>query len=111
MLQKEIRIYKTEDGKYPFLNWIDSLKDKKTESIIWLRLERVSLVNFGDCKFIGDGIFELRVDFGPGYRVYFGNDGNQLVIILSGGDKDRQNNDIQKAKRYWQDYWRQQIER
>lgn len=91
--------------KEPFTEWLDDL-EVKAQSIVYTRLDRVALGNFGDCKSIkgSQNIFELRIDFGPGYRIYFGKDGARLVVLLIGGDKGSQSRDIAKAKRYWQSY-------
>jgi len=75
---KELREYLTFDGKCPFGDWLESLKDVKARAIIRVRLNRLRIGNFGDCKFIGEGVYELKIDFGSGYRVYFGQDGNIL---------------------------------
>ncbi|MCX5925387.1 MAG: type II toxin-antitoxin system RelE/ParE family toxin [Candidatus Dependentiae bacterium] len=93
------------NGKEPFVHWLDDL-DQKTQSIVFSRLDRLILGNFGDCKQIkdGSGVWELRIDHGPGYRIYFGKKGIQLIILLLGGDKKTQNRDIIKAKRYWLDF-------
>jgi putative addiction module killer protein len=101
---REIRRYITSDGKIPFAEWLDSLLDKKAKGKIKERLKRVSLGNLGDCKSVGEGVFELRIDYGPGYRVYFGQIGSTIVLILLGGDKSTQNQDIRKAQEYWVDY-------
>lgn len=101
---QEIRLYRTSAGQSPFREWIQGLSDLKAVDIINARITRLRLGNFGDCKSVGDGVFELRVDFGPGYRVYFGRQGSQLVILLVGGDKSTQNCDIITAKDYWDDY-------
>ncbi len=89
-------------GKEPFLEWLEE-QDLKTQSIVYTRLDRVALGNFGDCKRInnGDGIWELRIDYGSGYRIYFGKQGNSVVVLLIGGDKGSQSRDITKAKHYW----------
>lgn len=68
------------------------------------RVARLEQGNFGDCRPVGDGVSELRMFFGPGYRVYFGEYGNAIVVLLCGGDKDSQDRDIEEAKRYWQEY-------
>jgi len=68
------------------------------------RLYRIESGNYGDCKNLGDGVNELRFFFGAGYRVYFGEDGDTIVILLCGGDKDSQRKDIEKAKVYWKEY-------
>lgn len=69
-----------------------------------MRINRLRLGNFGDHKVVGDGVFELRIDYGPGYRVYFARDGAEIVILLIGGDKRTQDRDIETAKEYWADY-------
>lgn len=99
----EIRLFETARGKIPFLEWRDEL-DKLTRSKIRTRIDRIALGSFGDSKSIGDGIFELRIDFGPGYRVYFGRHNAIVIVLLTGGDKGSQQRDINKAKRYWQEY-------
>ncbi len=69
-----------------------------------MRLDRLEQGNFGDCKAVGDGVLELRMDFGPGYRVYFAEDGPDVVLLLLGGDKSTQDKDIETAKTYWREY-------
>ena len=101
---QEIRLYRTIEGASPFREWLQGLTDLKAVDIINARITRLRLGNFGDCKSVGDGVLELRVDSGPGYRVYLGRQGSQLVILLVGGDKSTQNSDIATAKGYWNDY-------
>ncbi len=101
---KDIQRYITSEGRVPFTEWLESLRDQKTKGRIQARLERVGLGNFGDCKSVGEGVFELRLDFGSGYRVYFGQVGSIVVLLLLGGDKTTQEQDIRKAKEYWTDY-------
>ena len=98
--------YETETGKSPFSEWLEGLKDLQARATIRKRLNRVRLGNLGNTKDIGKGIKELKIDFGPGYRVYFGEDGPLLVVLLCAGDKGSQNLDIKKAQEYWADYWR-----
>ena len=107
---KEIREYLTEDGRSPFRDWFKALKDLKAKAKIRVRLDLSESGNFGDFKSVGDGVSELRIDFGPGYRVYIGQDGDMLVLLLCGGTKKSQQNDIRKAKEYWQDYRRRKNE-
>jgi len=102
----ELRIYAAPDGKKPFREWVDALKDFEAQGRILARLERIRLGLLGDCKSVGDGILELRVDTGPGYRVYFGKDGRSVVILLCGGSKASQRKDIANAKEFWKDYRR-----
>lgn len=101
---KTVLIYKTESGKVPFNIWLDSLRDRKTRQRILNRLFRVESGNYGDHKSVGDGVIELRFFFGAGYRIYFGEDGDKLVILLTGGDKSSQSEDIEQAKAYWKEY-------
>ncbi|MEG4273214.1 MULTISPECIES: type II toxin-antitoxin system RelE/ParE family toxin [unclassified Microcoleus] len=101
---KEIQRYVTPDGKIPFTEWLKSLRDIKAEAKIRGRLERIKLGNLGDCRSVGEGVFELRIDWGPGYRVYFGQIEQTIVLILCGGDKSTQDRDIRKAIEYWIDY-------
>lgn len=103
---KDLQIYVTEDGRAPFSEWLASLRDIKTRAKIRVRLDRVSLGNLGDCRGVGDGVQELRIDYGPGYRVYFGQAGTAIVLLLCGGDKSTQANDIERVKRYWSEYRR-----
>lgn len=101
----KITEYITKTGKVPFSDWIESL-DKTARSIIRSRLNRVRLGNFGDIKPIqgSNGIYELRITYASGYRVYFGKEGQEIIILLIGGDKGSQLRDIEKAKRYWFEY-------
>lgn len=95
--------YLTEDGCGPFEEWIRSLRDGQGRGIIHARLGRVRKGNFGDCYPVGEGVHELKIDFGPGYRVYFGEDGD-TVVLLGGGTKRSQDSDIKQAKERWRDY-------
>ena len=101
---RDIRHYITEEGMVPFQEWFNSLKDVNAQNRTNIRLNRLRLGLFGDTNRIGEGVHELKVDYGPGYRVYFANEGNTIVILLCGGDKKTQKQDIQKAKVYWADY-------
>jgi len=96
--------YETPDGRSPFRDWLDGLKDGQARARIDARLIRLRLGLFGDCKSVGSGVEELRIDSGPGYRVYFGQDGARVVVLLIGGDKSRQAADIKAAKKYWAAY-------
>lgn len=107
---KEIRFYVTEDGNCPFAKWLDSLRDKKAGAKIRIRLDRLEDGNFGDFKSVGNGVFELRIDYAQGYCVYFGMLGSTLVILLFGGNKSTQDRDILKSQEYWQDYRNREVE-
>ncbi len=102
----EILEYLTKHSQNPFRDWLEGLRDRQARAKIRVRLNRIRLGNFGDCKSIGNGVAELRVPHGPGYRVYFGQKGNRIVILLYGGDKKSQSKDIALAKVYWNDYLR-----
>jgi putative addiction module killer protein len=101
---KEVLAYQTREGRIPFNEWLDDVGDRKAEARILARLARARQGNLGDSKGVGEGVAELRVDYGPGYRVYFGQKGQRLIILLCGGDKRTQERDIQRAKQYWHDY-------
>jgi putative addiction module killer protein len=101
---REIRRYITIGGKVPFAAWFDSLKDVKTQTIVLKRLDRVALGNLGDHRSVGSGVYELRIDYGSGYRIYFGQVNSVIVLLLCGGDKGTQDQDIVDAKEYWKDY-------
>ena len=83
---------------------LDSLRDQRARAKIRTRIGRVRLGNFGKCEPVGGGVVELKIDHGPGYRVYFGQVGTKLVILLCGGDKSSQADDIRRAIEYWEDY-------
>ena len=105
-LKIELLEYVTEEGFNPFRKWLGDLRDIRARARIRVRLNRVRLGNFGDSKSVGEGVVELRVKHGPGYRVYFGRSGNTVVILLCGGEKATQSKDVQMAKHYWTDYQR-----
>ena len=86
--------YLTPEGRNPFRDWLETLSDRDARSRIRVRLNRVRLGNFGDCKSVGRGVSELRIPYGPGYRIYFGRQDSALVILLCGGDKRTQASDI-----------------
>ena len=104
---KEVVVFRTSDGRLPFDEWLRGLNEQNAVARILARLGRVrlgNLGNLGDCKSVGEGVSELRVDYGPGYRVYFGQKGRTLVVLLCGGDKRTQDKDIRRAKQFWQEY-------
>jgi putative addiction module killer protein len=102
----EISHYLTPEGKDIFLEWQLSLRDTKARIAIDRRINRIELGNFGDHKFCRDGVWELRIDFGPGYRVYYAIAGSKVVLLLSGGDKGTQTTDINRACEEWKDWQR-----
>ena len=99
----EIRAYLDLLGRSPFAEWFDSLNSVAAAKVT-TALVRLEQGNFSNAKGVGAGVYECRIDFGPGYRVYFGKDGATLVILLGGGTKKRQNKDIQTALDLWKDY-------
>ena len=101
---KQVLIYADEIENEPFMQWLNALRDKIARTRILVRLRRLEQGNLGDCKSVGDGVSELRLFFGAGYRVYFGEEGDTIIVLLLGGDKSKQTQDIEKAKAYWQEY-------
>ena len=106
---KEVLAFRALDGRVPFDQWLNELDDKRAVARILARVVRLRQGNLGDCKSVGEGVFELRVDYGPGYRVYFGQKGRTVVVLLCGGDKRTQGRDIRLAKQYWREF--KEIER
>ena len=104
-----LRTYQTEEGSVPFDEWLADLRDVQARARIRARLARVQAGNFGDCKPVGDGVQELRIDHGPGYRVYLSRQGPVVVLLLCGSDKSRQRGGIKLALRYLND-WRERGE-
>ena len=100
----EVFYYKTRDGKVPFLDWLYSLKNKITRAKIRVQIDRVAAGNFGDHHSVGNGVWELRMNYGPGFRIYYGLAGRKIILILLGGDKKSQEKDIKLAKKCWEDY-------
>jgi len=100
----EIRHYVTFDGHDVFAEWRDKLRDSKAKIAVDRRIYRAELGNFGDHKPCREGVQELRIDMGPGYRVYYAQAGQTIVLLLCGGDKHSQEADISKACGYWRDW-------
>ncbi len=101
----ELRYYLASDGKSPFEQWFTEL-DAAAAAKVSVALARLEQGNLSNAKGVGEGVLEYRIDWGPGYRVYFGRDGEVLVILLTGGTKKRQQRDIDTAKALWSDYKR-----
>ena len=106
--EREITSYGTSDGKFPFDEWLDSVRDRNVRFRIKSRLDRVQQGNLGEIKSVGEGVFELRINYGPGYRVYFGQFGLTIVVILVAGNKSTKEQDIRQAIVYWKDYERRE---
>ena len=101
---RELQFYKTPNGREPFTEWFKTIRDKRAQSSIRSRFIHLEQGNFGDYRSVGGGVFELRIHVGAGYRVYFAAVDNTIVLLLCGGDKSSQAQDIQRAKIYWQEY-------
>ena len=98
--------YLTQEGRNPYKDWLDRLKDTRASIAVLRRVERLRSGNFGDCGFCREGVWELRVDVGAGYRVYYARSGKDIVLLLGGGIKRTQDADIGRAVSHWQDYQR-----
>ena len=97
----ELVRYQHEDGREPFTEWLRGLRDLKAQARIYARLRQIESGNFGDVKSVGEGVIELRIHVGAGYRVYCGQHGRQMVLLLCGGEKGSQPKDISQAKALW----------
>jgi putative addiction module killer protein len=105
MIMIDVREYNDGEGHSPYATWFDRLNAQAAAKVA-TALTRLAGGNFSNVKGVGSGVFECRIDFGPGYRVYFGKDGERVVILLGGGAKKRQQRDINAALANWQDYKR-----
>ena len=104
MIELEIKKLELQNGLVPFDEWFDSLRAQRMQAAVDARLARVRAGNFGDTKSVGGGVFELRIHFGPGLRVYYGLRGHKVVVLLGGGDKRSQLRDIRRARQLWQQF-------
>jgi putative addiction module killer protein len=100
----EIQDYLTPEGRDAYMDWLSGLADRMARARVAARIARMQSGNFGDHKPLSDGVWELRIDHGPGYRVYYAQAGMRLVLLLVGGDKRRQQADIDTALAYWKDW-------
>ena len=100
----ELRHYSNSEGQDLFGRWLDGLRDRQAQARIAARLIRLCNGNLGDCKTLGGGVWELRVDWGPGYRVYYAIEGKRLVLLCDGGDKRSQSSDIKRAHERWKEW-------
>lgn len=98
-----IKEYQSDSGRIPFRDWLNKL-DPSMRARIQARIFRFESGNLGDHKNLGGGIWEARLDFGPGYRLYFGKDGSAIVLLLLGGNKQSQSSDMRRARIFWSDY-------
>ena len=101
---KKLQLYCAPNGQRPFAEWLESIRDRNMRNRIQARLDRLEDGNFGDCESVGAGVFELRLHFGAGYRIYFAEVDDKIVLLLCGGDKSSQTRDIVRAKNYWAQY-------
>ena len=104
MVEREIKKLELQNGLVPFDEWFDSLLDRRMRAAVDARLTRVRAGNFGDCKSVGGGVFELRITLGSGLRVYYGLHGKRVVVLVGGGDKRSQSRDIRRAQELWQQF-------
>jgi len=100
----EIRHYVTRAGEDVFDGWLSKLADARAQAKVAARINRLAAGNFGDCKSLGKGLYELRIDWGPGYRVYYTMIGKASALLLCAGDKRKQSSDIERALGYLKDY-------
>lgn len=105
-MRYRIERYQDEQGHVPFTDWIKKIRKKKQQAAAKIdnQIDRAAAGNFGDHKFVRDGVWEIRIDFGTGYRIYYAVEGDEIVILLLAGDKKTQDKDIDKAVEYLQDY-------
>ncbi|MDR2054643.1 MAG: type II toxin-antitoxin system RelE/ParE family toxin [Desulfovibrio sp.] len=106
----EIVHYRTDDGTDIYQDWLDSLRDKRARAAVLRRVDRVAAGNFGEHRSCRDGVFEMKIDVGPGYRVYYFQHGRLLIVLLSGGDKRTQDADINNAVAYRKNFLRKMEE-
>ena len=103
MAELRILVYADSDGRAPFESWFREL-DARAQAKVTVALDRLKRGNVSNVSGVGESVFELKLDWGPGYRLYFGRDGDRIVILLLGGTKKRQSRDIATAKSFWLDY-------
>lgn len=101
---KEIEFYIAPDGKIPFNEWFESLKDKRAKQEVSRRLDRAAAGNYGDHKVLVEDLYEMRITYGPAYRIYYTETEGRIIVLFCGGDKSTQGQDILRAKQYLMDY-------
>ncbi len=106
MIRRRTAIYfkDLQSKSEPAREWLESLRDRVAQAAIYVRIARAESGNFGDHKSVGDGVLEMRVAVGPGYRLYYAFDGQDVILLLVGGDKSTQSKDVRKAKEFWQNH-------
>jgi putative addiction module killer protein len=100
----DIRKYQTAGGVIPFDQWMEGLRNIQARARILVRLDRLQKGLLGDWKSVGEGVYELRIDYGPGYRVYYAKEGSSVILLLCGGDKSTQQVNVARAQQYLQDH-------
>lgn len=100
--------YVTPEGKSTIAKWLEELPDRRAAARVAVRMQRLEQGIFGDCKPLREGVWELRIDYGPGYRVYYSQSGKTVILLLCGGDKRTQKRDIEQAITFLNDYKRRQ---
>jgi putative addiction module killer protein len=100
----DIQTYRTDDDVEPYVAWLGALPDRQAKARIVVRVNRMAGGNLGDVKPVGDGVWEARIDYGPGYRLYYAQAGRRLILLLIGGDKRTEQSDIAKAHGYWKNW-------
>jgi putative addiction module killer protein len=100
----DIQTYRTDDDVEPYVAWLGALPDRQAKARIVVRVNRMAGGNLGDVKPVGDGVWEARIDYGPGYRLYYAQAGRRFILLLIGGDKRTQQSDIAKAHGYWNNW-------
>ncbi|MFA5974830.1 MAG: type II toxin-antitoxin system RelE/ParE family toxin [Elusimicrobiota bacterium] len=106
MTKRKSAIYKTAWGDEPYTGYVDALRDRQGAAKIRIRVTRAEMGNLGDHRAVGQGVVELRIHYGPGYRVYAALCGDEVIVLSCAGDKGSQDKDIAKAHAYWEDYRR-----
>lgn len=101
---KELRNYQLPNGRVPFEDWLMGLADKRARAAVYRRIDRITQGNFGEHRFLQDGVWELKIDVGTGYRVYYAQEGKAVLLLLCAGSKRTQTADITRAVNYWNDY-------
>lgn len=100
----EVQDYLSPAGDDPYAQWLAGLADRQAKARVLVRVLRMAAGNFGECRPLSDGVWELKIDHGPGYRVYYAQAGKRLILLLAGGDKRRQQADIETAIERWRDW-------
>ena len=98
---RRVDYFSTPSGKHPARDWLLSIKDNLTQAILFKRIRQAGNGHFGKTRHVGDGVSELKINFGPGYRIYYGIHQDELILILMGGSKSTQQDDIKKARAFW----------